>query len=201
MAYVSPWERLGDAVARVVSEAGVSEDEGTNRPVPSSCPIGWCSFKGKLLRHAKNQFTDRVFLEGQAFQIPPRLGPQDFDWERSRPVKPWTVRRGSYPLHGPWKLELVEVWRDDVTKVLCPPAQVVVQSGLPVPSRKSAKKRSAPGLESARRAIKVLYPESVPGQSVITNKILCQRVVEQLKKDGSPEVSNDTILRAAARRK
>jgi hypothetical protein len=68
------------------------------------------------------------------------------------------------------------------------------------PSRpKSA--RSKPALERARGAITELYPDGVPGQAAEPNVILCRRVGEKLKQAGLPDVSNDTILRAAGRRK
>jgi hypothetical protein len=41
----------------------------------------------------------------------------------------------------------------------------------------------------------------MPEPAAAPNKILYQKVAEQLKKDGLPAVSNDTILRAAGRRR
>jgi hypothetical protein len=65
--------------------------------------------------------------------------------------------------------------------------------------RKRAKNR--PTLERAQGAIKEIYPDGVPPQSSEPNVNLCRRVGEKLKKTGLPNVSNDTILRAAGRRK
>jgi hypothetical protein len=65
--------------------------------------------------------------------------------------------------------------------------------------RRRAKNR--PTLERARGAIEELYPDGVPSQSAEPNVNLCRRVGEKLKKSGLPNVSNDTILRAAGRRK
>jgi len=65
--------------------------------------------------------------------------------------------------------------------------------------RKRAKNR--PILERARGAIEEIYSEGVPPQSAEPNVNLCRRVGEKLKKSGLPNVSNDTILRAAGRRK
>jgi 7-cyano-7-deazaguanine synthase in queuosine biosynthesis len=65
--------------------------------------------------------------------------------------------------------------------------------------RRRAKNR--PTLDRARGAIEELYPNGVPSQSAEPNVNLCRRVGEKLKKTGLPNVSNDTILRAAGRRK
>jgi hypothetical protein len=65
--------------------------------------------------------------------------------------------------------------------------------------RRRAKNR--PSLERARGAIDELFPNGVPSQSAEPNANLCRRVGEKLKKSGLPNVSNDTILRAAGRRK
>jgi hypothetical protein len=61
--------------------------------------------------------------------------------------------------------------------------------------------KSKPTLERARGAVEELYPNGVPPQSAEPNVNLCRRVGEKLKKSGLPNVSNDTILRAAGRRK
>jgi 7-cyano-7-deazaguanine synthase in queuosine biosynthesis len=61
--------------------------------------------------------------------------------------------------------------------------------------------KSRPTLERARGAIEEIYPGGVPSQSAEPNVNLCRRVGEKLKKSGLPNVSNDTILRAAGRRK
>jgi hypothetical protein len=67
------------------------------------------------------------------------------------------------------------------------------------PQRSFSKTR--PALERARGAIKELYPTGVPAQAAEPNTNLCRRVGEKLKQAGLPEVSDDTILRAAGRRK
>jgi 7-cyano-7-deazaguanine synthase in queuosine biosynthesis len=65
----------------------------------------------------------------------------------------------------------------------------------------TARRKSKPALERARGAIKELYPSGVPGQAVEPNPDLCRRVGEKLKQSGLRNVSDDTILRAAGRRK
>jgi 7-cyano-7-deazaguanine synthase in queuosine biosynthesis len=61
--------------------------------------------------------------------------------------------------------------------------------------------KSNPALERARGAISELYPKGVPGQAAEPNANLFRRVGEKLKQAGLPGVSDDTILRAAGRRK
>jgi hypothetical protein len=61
--------------------------------------------------------------------------------------------------------------------------------------------KNKPALERARGAIEELYPDGVPGQAVEPNADLCRRVGEKLKQAGLRDVSDDTILRAAGRRK
>ena len=63
------------------------------------------------------------------------------------------------------------------------------------------KKRRKPNLERARAAINALYPNSVPDQATLPNATLCRQVGEKLKHLQQPWVSDDTILRAAGRRK
>jgi hypothetical protein len=61
--------------------------------------------------------------------------------------------------------------------------------------------KSKPAFERAQHVIGELYPGGVPGQAAEPNAILCRRVGEKLKEARLPHVSDDTILRAAGRRK
>jgi hypothetical protein len=61
--------------------------------------------------------------------------------------------------------------------------------------------KSKPALERARSMINELYPAGIPRQVAEPNTLLCRRVGEKLKRAGLPGVSDDTILRAAGRRK
>ena len=86
-------------------------------------------------------------------------------------------------------------WLDRETKI----TTVEGPTGRYGAPRRRAKNR--PTLERARGAVEEIYPEGVPSQSAEPNVNLCRRVGEKLKKSGLPNVSNDTILRAAGRRK
>ena len=57
--------------------------------------------------------------------------------------------------------------------------------------------KSRPAFERARRVIDELYPDGVPDQATLSNKLLCDQVSKKLKESVSPE----TIYRAAGRRK
>ena len=75
-----------------------------------------------------------------------------------------------------------------------------VGHGAPEPQQRRRGK-SQPALERALGAIKELYPNGVPGQAAEPNANLCRRVSAKLKEESLPGVSDDTILRAAERRK
>jgi len=58
-----------------------------------------------------------------------------------------------------------------------------------------------PTRERARLAIESLYPTEIPNPSTEPNARLCQKVQGWLKKNGMPTAGDDSILRAAGRRK
>jgi hypothetical protein len=139
-------------------------------------------------------------LRGTAFEIPAEIKSEDFDWETSRPLKPWFVRRGTFDSPGYWELEWIELFRADVMNVLCTPAE----PGRPAerPSSKTAtQSRSRPSRDRAQQAIYELYPQGLPSPVELPNWLLCRRVRDKLKEQGLLVVSDDTILRVAGRRR
>ena len=86
MPYVPAWERLADAIKRVMA-GRAPERDGTNRPLPShrrsnrqnSGANSRGTQPGALLR-------SRV-LEGKDFEIPTEIKPKDLDWESVTSVK------------------------------------------------------------------------------------------------------------------
>jgi hypothetical protein len=58
-----------------------------------------------------------------------------------------------------------------------------------------------PARERARQATNNLYPKGIPDPATEPNKTLCHKVQRWLKENGMPEAGNDSILRAAGRRK
>jgi hypothetical protein len=77
----------------------------------------------------------------------------------------------------------------------------VNKSTQPARSPQRPREKRRPSLQRAQVAIKAAYPNGVPDQATEPNKILCQRVSEKLTELNRPKVSDDTILRAAGRRK
>jgi hypothetical protein len=69
------------------------------------------------------------------------------------------------------------------------------------PERQRRQPRGSPARDSAQRAITALYPRGVPDQATISNAQLCRDAGEWLKQNRFTNVSDDTILRAAGRRK
>ncbi len=67
--------------------------------------------------------------------------------------------------------------------------------------KQQSRKKRRPSFERAQVAIKALYPNAVPDQAIEPNASLCRRVSKKLKELELPDVSDDTILRAAGRRK
>jgi hypothetical protein len=198
MAYVSEWEWLSDAATRVMTAAGISNGEAQS-DICQAIADGKVKIRGKLERHTTRPIRSDAVLEGKEFEIPTDLKSEDLDWMRSRPVKPWFVQRGSSAHWGHWDLEWIKLSRADVTNVLC-------RAGTPSESAQPTREtsttiKSRPAFERAQRVIRELYPQGVPGQAAEPNANLCRRVAEKLKNEGLPDVSDDTILRAAARRR
>ena len=61
--------------------------------------------------------------------------------------------------------------------------------------------KSRPAFERARRVIEKLHPDGVPDQATESNKRLCKQVNDKLKEMDQQPVSQDTVERAADRRK
>src|SRR3989442_11041156 len=164
MAYVSAWERLSDAIIRVMAAAGLSKDQA-KADICRAIADGAVKIRGKLERHTTRHLrASNMVLEGEDFHIPTKIKSEDLDWERSRPAKSWLVRRGTSAPPGYWDLEWIELFRNDVTKVFGTAAKRG-ESAHHASSEKGATSRSRPALERARRAIKELYPQGVPGQA------------------------------------
>ena len=156
MAYVPEWELLPDATNRVMAAAaaGLSKDQA-QIDICRAVADGAVRIRGKLKKQATRPTTSKEVLEGTDFQIPD-LKPADLDWNGSRPLKPWLVRRGTSAPPGYWELAWIELSRTDVTNALCTagkpgePAQRAL-------SEKAATRRSRPAFEPPP-AINELYP-------------------------------------------
>ena len=195
MPYVSEWERLSEALAGVM-EARALTREDAQADICRAIADGRIKIRGKLDKHAMKPMTATEVLEGRYLRLPTELKPEDFDWEGSRPVKPWQVTPEGSRVPGYWHLAWIELFRSDVTSALCGAGESAqARSG-----QRRATNRNRPALQRAQRAVAELYPQGVPTQTDLPNPILCRRVGERLASQGLQCVSDDTILRAAGRR-
>jgi len=108
----------------------------------------------------------------------------------------------SYPEMTPG-LAWIELTFEEFTNWLLAEGYAKTKFWKPLPATNQLKraKRGGPSIERAQRAIEMLFPDGVPDQALLPNKTLCGRVGEWLKTSGLSKISNDTILRAAGRRK
>ena len=199
MADVSTWERLPDVVRLVMAGAGVSEQQAREK-ICQALSGGELGFRARLRWHPTKRMRSKSVLDSADFEPLPTLRPDDLDWEQSRPLKPWTVKHGAFKLPGRWELAWIEISKSDVTRVLCQP-QAPASTNQPTPRPKQARVKSRPTLERAQRVVRELYPNGLPDQSSLPNTMLCSQVSRKLKELKQLSVSDDTILRAAGRRK
>ncbi|MEA2907854.1 MAG: hypothetical protein QOI12_5241 [Alphaproteobacteria bacterium] len=200
MTYDSVWECLNEAVRRVMDATGCPKEEA-QADICQALADGLIGFWGRLKEHANRHMTSKDVLEGAAFAIRTPIRPKDLDWEQSRPRKPWTVRQGSHRLPGPWTLEWIKLSRTDITSVLCAPRARRGDAKHPSSGAKQRTPKGRPSFDRAKRAIDELYPDGPPDQAALPNKQFCGRVRDKLKDLKLLDVHDDTILRAAGRRK
>src|SRR5262245_20359772 len=119
----TPWEPLADALKRIMA-TGVTENEAkadlchalADRKIDVRVRIA----KGDSARGGQ------VFSDGNV-GVPEHLNPADFDWEQSRPTARWPIgprdseRDDPFWMRGwkDWPLDLIELFRTEVTAVLC----------------------------------------------------------------------------------
>jgi hypothetical protein len=199
-AYASQWERLPETLQRLMA-AGLPE-ESAKSGLCAAIADRAIKIRLQLDRHTTTGMTHRtVSFTGEDIQIPLDLNPADMDFQNSRPLKPWFIPREKHPgLKGWWHIKQIEVCGPDVTSVLLPTAVDTLPRGpdAPKPPRRP---KTPTGRERAREVIRGLYPDGVPDQSRVPNSSLCKAVATRIKELGLPEVSDDTMLRAAGRRK
>lgn len=199
MNYIPQWEQLSQVVARIVAATGVSEQQA-QADICQALSDGAIAFRARLKRRITTGMTSNSVLEGAAFDLPSVISAKEIDWEQSRPLNPWLVKRGEYEPAGYWFLDWVKLSASGVTRVLCP-AQAHENPDRSKSRATQSRAKRRPTLERAWRAIHDLHPNGVPDQSVLSNKGLCRQVIQKLSELNQPSVSDDTILRAAGRRK
>ena len=120
MSYVPAWEGLSDATTRVMRTTGRTKDS-VQSDICKAIADGKVKIRGNLESH-KTREGKRAWntvLQGEDFQIPTEIEPSDLDWEKSRPVEAWFVRREKSRDPGYWFLKWIKVCTDDITKALC----------------------------------------------------------------------------------
>jgi hypothetical protein len=134
MPFVPDWERLGEALKRVM-EAGVSNSEA-KRDICRAIADGKIRVRTPVELITRDvvdhQFNHRFARQYQRFarqlyegrrrlDMPSRLKPRDLHWRDSRFKAPWLFQPGMEGYPGPprnWHV-LIELFSADVTKVLC----------------------------------------------------------------------------------
>jgi hypothetical protein len=198
--YTSKWERLSNAVERIMESTHLSREQAESdicRAI-SDRAIG---VQAKLARHATGLQTSHVTVGGSNLHIPRPLEPHALDWQHSRPINPWLIN--DLPPHrsGHWHFEWIELLQEDVTREILSPEKAIAPAGSKVPIAAKRKKRATPKLDAAKAALKALYPDGTPPQHVLLNDQLFDKVIKYLEKNNGPHVSRYTVLRAAGPRK
>ena len=92
-AYEANWMRLADAVQFAIAHTGISKNDAKN-VICQGIAEGTIGIRCKLRKHATRPMTSTDILQGKAFQIPDAIQRSDLDWEGSRALTPWYVKRG-----------------------------------------------------------------------------------------------------------
>src|SRR3954447_20873622 len=90
MTYQSKWERLSDAIQRVIKSTGVSEQQAR---ADLACAIsdGSVQVRAMLLTHATRPMrSSETVRSAEHFQAR-QIHPGHLDWEKSVSLKPWFI--------------------------------------------------------------------------------------------------------------
>jgi len=195
--YTDKWERLSDALNRVMRSTDLSREQAET-DICRAMADGAIEFRARLASHVNGLQKSHQEVDGSDVRIPTQLKPHDLDWQKSRPTKPWPIGALSRHRSGLWHLEWIELSKGDVTRELLPSEKVIAPAKAPIETKR--KKRETPKLDAARAALQTLFPEGIPPRHVLLDDQLVDRVSNYLKKNKLPHVSRDTILRAAKRK-
>jgi hypothetical protein len=226
MEHVPEWERLADALKRVVA-TGIAEGQAqvaicgaiSDRSITVRLFVGRIERADIFLlegweREVPPSRTPRDFdlwqqaLTGlpprsRTLMIPSHIVPQDFDWTNSNPLKPLRdAQEGVSAMFQDWRRDRIELFSADVTKVVIAPQTGAHRSRKTRPAAKERAPRKASKREQARIVLNELYSGGIPGQNEEPDAVLVKKVATLLAKkfDKAFVVSADTILRAAGRR-
>ena len=87
MRYTPDWEPLSDALKRVIA-AGASEAEAKTDLCRA---VAEGNIRVQVTIVASEDRLAGAVFSGQRVRVPAHLNPDDFDWERSHPHRPWPV--------------------------------------------------------------------------------------------------------------
>jgi hypothetical protein len=213
--YIPDWEFLGEAVARIMA-AGRSESEAQ-----LDICLAVVDRKIEIKYKTENFVTPHGEVQWQpglgVVIVPDDLRPHDIDWKKSFSNRVW--EDGCIPGTGyGYVVSQIKLRTHDVIRILCAgdsgqtmsdesveTGQIRVGKAAPEAPNPSPptgpRAKSSPALDRAKRAISELYGDRIPQQTDEPNVTLCREVGKRLKATEQHNVSDDTILRAAGRRK
>jgi hypothetical protein len=198
--YESAWERLPDAVERIMALHGASSEQA-QADLCHAISDGLIRLRAQLDRHANGLQRSSSVVSATELEIPIKLDPGDFDWQKSRPTAPWRLREFKRHHPGLWYLEHIKLSREDIIAILLQGCDAVPANVSSEPTGPPLKReRKKPKQVIAENAIHEIYPEDPPPREKVSNVDLVARVSKQLKQTGASIVSPDTILRAAGRK-
>jgi hypothetical protein len=117
---VPAWEALDATLQRVSAARGISPEDAKKLicQIIADKRIG---IVVQTSRHEIRGTSAKRQLSGDDLDIPTNLKPAAFDWEASRPIKPWSVKPGRLAPEGRWFMQSIALRREDVIRVLCTP--------------------------------------------------------------------------------
>jgi hypothetical protein len=121
VAYTPDWEPLADALKRVLA-TGFSKSEA-KLDLCRAMADRKINVRVRIAQDA-DSFRGRVFSDRNV-SVPSHLSPNDLDWSRSRPLRPWPigpVGPQNYTWIDGWKdrlIDLIELSTSDVSRILC----------------------------------------------------------------------------------
>lgn len=113
--YESSWVCLSAAVEIIITLKNATKDDA-QCALCQAIVDGAVGVRAHLRMHAVSGMRSSMIPKDGDFSIPTSLSPAHFDWEASRPWKPWTLYRERFHLHGSWYFERLEVRKADVVK-------------------------------------------------------------------------------------
>jgi hypothetical protein len=137
MLYEKRWWGLSEAVTRVVKASGFTRQEAQS-DICRAIADGAVDFRCKVGKHIFGLWSGPPMAGRENFELPANISPEDFDWDSSRPKKPWAVPHNRFGPRGYWYLDRIELFGPDVIKVLGlahkqpDPAQQPLSNPLPV---------------------------------------------------------------------